>query len=178
VFFLLTTDDNEMLSTIRSRCQMFYFSLVSAAVITAGLIKLGYTEALAVEAAKLSWGRPGRGVALATDDALRNNFNTEVERWQKIEGEPYYKKIKAVEDLFNEKVDNLRTSEKLSNALQTWMVLWREKMLAKAEDGAHKSNGLSLLEMAGLLDSFKQGQVLLAQNINPRLIVEQILLKV
>lgn len=178
VFFLLTTDDNELLGTIRSRCQMFYFSLVDNAVITTGLKELGYADTLCAEAANLSWGRPGRAIMLTTDDDLRNSFNHEVERWQKITGEPFYKKIKAVEDLFNEKTDNLRTSEKLSNALQTWMVLWRAKMLAKAEDSSSKNSSLSLLEMAGLLDSFKQGQVLLAQNINPRLVVEQILLKV
>ncbi len=178
VFFLLTTDDNQLLPTIRSRCQMFYFSLAESAVIEAGLKELGFAETLSVESAKLSWGRPGRAVMLATDDDLRNSFNHEVERWQKIEGEPFYKKIKAVEDLFNEKVDNVRTSEKLSNALQTWTVLWREKMVAKVGDSYGKSSGLSLLEMARLLDSFKQGQVLLAQNINPRLIVEQILLKI
>lgn len=176
VFFLLTADDNELLATIRSRCQMFYFSLVNDKTIEDGLIKSGYVPALAAEAAKLSWGRPGRGVMLATNDELRSNFNREVERWQKIEGQPYYKKIKAVEDLFNEKVDNIRTSEKLTNALETWIVLWREKILNKVAAG--ETGGLSLLEMAGLMDSFKQGRVLLAQNINPRLIIEQILLKV
>lgn len=176
VFFLLTADDNELLATIRSRCQMFYFSLVNDKTIEDGLIKSGYAPALAAEAAKLSWGRPGRGVMLATNDELRSNFNREVERWQKIEGQPYYKKIKAVEDLFNEKVENIRTSEKLANALETWIVLWREKILNKVAAG--ETGGLSLLEMAGLMDSFKQGKVLLAQNINPRLIIEQILLKV
>ena len=177
VFFLLTTDDNELLSTIRSRCQMFYFSLVDIKVIEDGLVKAGYGEAVAEASAKLSWGRPGRAVMLATDDGLRKNFNAEIERWQKIAGAPFYKKIKAVDDLFNEKTDNLRTSEKLSGALETWIVLWREKILDKM-DNPQKNNGLSLLEMAGLIDNFKKAQILLAQNINPRLIVEEILLKV
>lgn len=174
VFFLLTTDDNELLSTIRSRCQMFYFSLVASKTIEKGLLKAGYDSALATEAAKLSWGRPGRAIMLAVDDKLRNQFNFEVERWKKIEGQPYYKKIKAVEDLFDEKVDNIRTSEKLSNALEIWTLLWREKILDKVVVGENGSP--SLLDMAKLLDNFKQGQDLLAQNINPRLIIEQILL--
>lgn len=173
VFFLLTTDDNEMLSTIRSRCQMFYFSLVDLNIIEAGLKELGYSSA--EEAAKLSWGRPGRAAMLATNEELRKNFNAETERWQKITGAPYYKKIKAVEDLFNEKTDNLRTSEKLANALQVWTMLWRDKILEKINGG---KNNLSLLEMLALVDSFKKGQTLLSQNINPRLIVEQILLKI
>lgn len=173
VFFLLTSDDSELLPTIRSRCQMFYFSLVDAKAVEAGLIKLGYAEALAAESAKLAWGRPGRAVMLATNDELRNNFNAEAERWQKIEDAPYYQKIKAVEDLFNEKTDNLRTSEKLSSALETWTVLWREKILEQI-----KNSNSSALATVGLIDNFKKAQILLAQNINPRLVVEQILLSI
>lgn len=179
VFFLLTTDDNALLPTIRSRCQMFYLALTDIPAIAAGLVKMGYPDALAAEAAKLSWGRPGRAVMLVADDELRKNFNAEAERWQKIVGEPFYKKIKAVEDLFNEKTDNLRTGEKIANALETWMVLWREKILEKITTGGeNKNSGPSLSEMAGLLDSFKKAQILLAQNINPRLIIEQVLLTI
>jgi replication-associated recombination protein RarA len=177
VFFLLTTDDNELLATIRSRCQMFYFASVGIKVIETGLLNLGYNPALAAESAKLSWGRPGRAVALASDDNLRKIFNNEVDRWQKISGAPFYKKLKVVEDLFNEKIDNFRTSEKLSSALETWTVLWREKFLERISN-PEKKQGMSLLEMAELIDSFKKSQVLLAQNINPRLVIEQILLKV
>lgn len=175
VFFLLTSDDSELLPTIRSRCQMFYFSAVAEKTIQSGLVKLGFTEALSAESAKLSWGRPGRAIMLAGSEESRKNFNDEIERWQKIEGAPFYQKIKAVEDLFNEKTDNLRTSEKLSNALETWTVLWRARILDTIDGGGQSS---SLAQMAGLVDSFKKAQILLSQNINPRLVVEQVLLKI
>lgn len=178
VFFLLTSDDGELLSTIRSRCQMFYFPLIDVKIIEAELLKLGYDANLASEAAKMSWGRPGRAVALAADENLRNQFKVEVARWEKIEGAPFYEKIKAMDDLFNEKIDNIRTSEKLDGAIRTWTVLWREKFLDKMQNKFDKKNDLSLTEMADLIDSFKKAQVLLSQNINPRLIIEQILFKV
>lgn len=174
VFFLLTSNDGELLSTIRSRCQMFYFSLVDAKLIEVGLESLGYNQDLVAEAAKLSWGRPGRAVALASDDILLSSFKKETERWQKLISQPYYKKIEAVEDLFNEKLDNLRTSEKLSNVLEIWTVVWREKMLEQIKNNSHQDS--ALLAMAKLVDSFKKAQELLAHNINPRLIIEQILL--
>lgn len=174
VFFLLTTDDNALLPTIRSRCQMFYFSLVNDKIIQDGLVKLGFSAALATESAKLAWGRPGRAVALAASDELRQSFNTEIARWQKIEGAPFHQKIKAVEDLFDDKKDSIRASEKLSSALETWTVLWRDRILDKIDKEGDKK--YSLAEMVGLIDSFKKSQVLLAQNVNPRLVVEQILL--
>ncbi len=175
VFFLLTSDDSALLPTIRSRCQMFYFSLVNENEIEAGLIKLGYSQALSAESAKISWGRPGRAIMLAGSEESRKNFNAEIERWQKIENAPFYQKIKAVEDLFNEKVDNLRTSEKISNALETWTVLWRARILDTMNAGG---GGASLSQMASLIDSFKKAQILLSQNMNPRLVVEEILLKI
>ncbi len=175
VFFLLTSDDSGLLPTIRSRCQMFYFSLVDGKAIENGLIKLGYDSALATESAKLSWGRPGRAIMLASDNEMRQNFNAEIERWQKIEAAPFYQKIKAVEDLLDDKKDPIRASEKLSSALETWMVLWRGRILDTIGVGA-KKNRLSLSQMANLIGSFKKAQILLAQNINPRLVVEQILL--
>lgn len=173
VFFLLTSDDSALLPTIRSRCQMFYFSLVSEEEIEAGLVKLGFSQALSAESAKISWGRPGRAIMLAGSEESRKNFNAEIERWQKIENAPFYQKIKAVEDLFNEKVDNIRTSEKISNALETWTVLWRRRILDTMNAGG---GGASLSQMANLIDSFKKAQILLSQNMNPRLVVEQVLL--
>ena len=173
VFFLLTSDDSELLPTIRSRCQMFYFSSVDIKVIEDGLIKLGYDGALAAESAKLSWNRPGRAVTLASDEDLRKIFNNEIDRWQKIAGQPFYKKIKAVEDLLDDKKDSIRVSEKLNQTIETWIVLWREQILEQI-----KNNNPALLATAGLVDSFKKAQILLAQNINPRFVVEQILLSV
>ena len=175
VFFLLTSDDSALLPTIRSRCQMFYFSLVDIKVIESGLIQLGYREALSAESAKLSWGRPGRAIMLADSEESRINFNAEIERWQKIENAPFHQKIKAVEDLFNEKIDNLRTSEKLSNALETWTVLWRGRILDTIDAGGATA---SLSQMAALIASFKKAKILLSQNTNPRLVVEQVLLSV
>ena len=106
--------------------------------------------------------------------AYDQSLNGEVERWQKITNAPYYQKVKAVEDLFNEKIDNIRVSEKLARALETWMVLWRDKILGKID--MEEKNGPSLLQIAGLLDSFQKARILLAQNINPKLVIEQILL--
>ena len=45
-----------------------------------------------------------------------------------------------------------------------------------ARDDKQKNDNLSLLQIAGLIDSFKKAQVLLSQNVNSRLILEQILL--
>lgn len=182
VFFLLTSDDGKLLPTIRSRCQVFYFSPVDTKTIEAGLVKLGYDSTLAAEAARMSWSRPGRAIVLAGNENLRNDFYQEAQRWQKMENTPYYKKIKETEGLFGDSESwqtNTRQAEKLFHVLETWTILWREKILDKIENNVgNKNSGLSLLEMRELVDNFKNAQTLLAQNVNPRLVIEQILLKI
>ncbi|MBI2037755.1 MAG: hypothetical protein HYT15_02385 [Candidatus Magasanikbacteria bacterium] len=179
VFFLLVADDSKLLSTIRSRCQIIYFPLVSESEIEQDLIKLGNDKKIASEAAKLSWGRPGRAIDLCADPALHGQFKGEVERWEQIVDQPFFKKIKGVDNLFNDKDESTRTGEKLQGVLETWTVLWRDVMLDKLANRDNKiisKSKLSLSQMVGLIDNFKKSQALLAQNINPKLVIEQILL--
>ncbi len=177
VFFLLTTDDDELLLTIRSRCQMFYFSLVSVKDIETGLVKLGYSEALSAESAKLSWGRPGRAIMLVSDGESRKSFNAEMERWQNIINQPFFKKIKSLEDLLDDKTNSLRAGEKLSDATETWSVMWRNKMLEKIfAASADNSGDLSIKQIASLINSFSAAKALLTQNVNSKMVAEQVLL--
>ncbi len=181
IFFLLTADDSRLLSTIRSRCQMIFFSLVSKKEIVDGLVRLGYDRMLAEEAARLSWGKPGRAIEICQNEELKNNFNQEIDRWRTIVSSPFYKKMKAMEDLLGEasKTETVRTSEQLQTTLETWSVIWRNNLLDatyKKENNLVNKSGLSLIQMASLIDNFKKSQLLLSQNVNPKLIIEQLFL--
>lgn len=173
VFFLLTTDDNALLPTIRSRCQMFYFSLLDKDEIESGLREMGYEEKVAKESAGLSWGRPGKAINLVEDAVLRKSYGQEIERWNTIVSAPFYKRMEVISDLFGDKTDTIRSKDKVLGALEVWMILWRDVMLKKI---SLPNNKLSTNDIAKLIDEFKKARVLLNQNINPKLIIEQILL--
>jgi hypothetical protein len=189
VFFLLTEDDSKLLPTIRSRCQMVFFSLVNDSEIENRLVALGYDKKMAKESADLAWGKPGRAIDLCADSDLKNSFSFELTRWEKIISSPFYKKVKEIEDLFKEGAPeviaksgvNTRSAEKIFETIETWSVIWRNVILdklAKKENPITAKSNLSLVQMVGLVDTFKKSQVLLAQNINPKLVVEQILLSI
>lgn len=179
LFFLLTTDDNALLPTIRSRCQMFYFPLVGEKEIETSLQKMGFEKPVSDDAAKLSWGRPGRAIDLASDEDLRQNYSQEIERWTKIAENPFFKKMELMNDLLGEKTDAIRGRNKIQKAIEIWIMIWREAMLAKLKnDSIHKfAVKFSTIGISELIDDFKRAQVLLGQNINPKLLIEQILLK-
>lgn len=189
VFFLLTEDDSKLLPTIRSRCQMVFFPLINKKEIADGLVSLGYDKNIAKESADLAWGKPGRAIDLCADEDLKNSFSFELTRWATIVSSPFYKRVKEIEDLFKESTPeavaksgvNTRSAEKIFETLETWSVIWRDVMLdklAKKENSITAKNNLSLAQIVCLVDSFKKSQVLLAQNINPKLVVEQILLSI
>ncbi len=183
VFILLTEDDGRLLSTIRSRCQMIFFSLISEREIVDGLKKIGYTQVVAEDAASLSWGKPGKAIAICRDQELKNSFNEEINRWSVIVNSPFYKKMKAVEDLLGEpaKADAVRTSEQLQIVLEVWSVIWRNNLLdvvSGKENDLLSQSHLSAIKIVGLIDIFKESQKLLSKNINPKLVIEQILLAV
>lgn len=177
VFFLLTADDNELLPTIRSRSQMFYFLPVVIGEIEKGLVELGHNSAKAAEAAALSWGRPGRAIQMAEEESFNQSFKSEMIRWQNIVNQPFFKKLKLLEDLFDEKTDNIRTAEKLTDALEIWSVLWRnkmrEKVFAKSDDNP---GDLSVARIASLINYFNTAKSLLSQNVSPKLVAEKMLL--
>jgi len=181
MFFLLTVDDSALLPTIRSRCQMFYFPLVGKEEIKSSLVKMGYSEAVAEEAAKFSWGRPGRAVELAFDDDLRKSYNQEIERWTKIIPSPFFKKMELVDDFFGDKMDAVRGRDKIQRALDIWIMIWRDVMLDKMQNSsatpAIGKIDLSAADISSLIDDLHNAQILLGRNINPKLLIEQILLK-
>jgi DNA polymerase-3 subunit delta' len=186
VFFLLTDNEQALLSTIRSRCQLFFFNLVANSEIKSGLRQLGHEEELAAEVATLSWGRPGRAITLAGDPDLLAQIKIEKQRWEKMIDVPFYKKLKAIEDLFTEKHDSMKRLYELQKVLDVWMMLWRDLLLERAGQvhnntpSKYFNNSVSLpqREISNFITSLGETKVLLAQNINPQLLFEQLLLKV
>ena len=185
VFFLLTNDDSKLLPTIKSRCQMIYFPLVLENEIKSGLVGLGYAKEIAAEAAELAWGRPGLAITLCTNEEAVTNARNELKRWETIVAEPFYKKLTAVEDLLGDeeknKISTVRTGEKLQDVLEIWQVLWRNILLDKLFNKENKiiaKANMPITKIVRMIDLFRSSQVLLGQNVNPKLVMEQILLQV
>lgn len=179
IFFLLTTDDNALLPTIKSRCQMFYFALAGEDEIKTDLEKMGYEGQTASDAAKLSWGRPGRAKDLASDEILLHKYRQEIERWAEMIKSPFFKKMEILNDLLGDKTDAMRAKEKLHDVLEIWIMIWRDAMLAKLSGGPEiiGGNRLSAGEISSLIDDLRGAGIMLDQNINPKLVIEQIILK-
>lgn len=178
VFFLLTVDEKKLLPTIRSRCQFFYLAPVPASEIVAGLVANGEDRQRAELIAALAWGRPGRALNLSADKELFEINLKETERFRKMIGKPFFEKIKLTEDLFGDKTDGQRTRGHLREILDVWIVLWREVFAGRTEITADMSlQNYSAEQAARVIADLQQAKELLAQNIHPKLLLEQVFLK-
>jgi len=186
VIFLLTTDEQAILPTIRSRCQMIYFSLVSKENIAQGIMALGGSEEESELCAKLSWGRPGRAVELWHDEAKRNEYYAELQRLRTLIGAPFYSKLAIVEELFGKKDDDIQVKRgRWQNVLKIWQMVWRDALLykisasgsASGESDLFKYSTLSENKILGIIERLSQAEKLMGENINPRLLIEEAMLE-
>ncbi|MDD2758384.1 MAG: AAA family ATPase [Patescibacteria group bacterium] len=171
LIFLLTTNAKELPATVRSRCQTMEFTLVSESEILAGLAELGHAEEISAKAASAAWGRPGRAIGLLNEEGALEEYESELARWKKINHSPFYIKLAAVEDLFGDKEDAIRGRDRLRKILDLWIMFWRSELLTRPEKNGAK-------KIASVIDSLRNAQQMLGANIHPRLLIEQVLLKI
>lgn len=186
LMFLLTVNDMALPATVRSRCQIINFDLVSDEEILSGLKKMGFDAEAAEEAVLLSWGRPGRALRLLAEPDLLADYHKEFKRWTNFLKQPFYEKLKSVEDLFADK-DSVRNGDKIKKVLDIWIMLWREFLLRQMSHG-EKGRGRRMLpferpiempaeKILEIIDDLRAIQNFLNRNINPRLMLEHFFLK-
>jgi DNA polymerase-3 subunit delta' len=66
IFLVVAESEDDLPETVASRCRTVVFGRVSEAEIAAGLVALGVEEERAEQASRISGGRPGLAISLAT----------------------------------------------------------------------------------------------------------------
>lgn len=183
--FLLTEDDLALPPTIRSRAQLFYFSLVPERELRRGLESLGYLAREIDAAISFGAGRPGWAIAFLTDSELKGRWNREIGRLKGIMRQPFYAKLAAIEDMFGEKEgDSVKNREGLSKILEIWILFFRQLLLQK--NGADAAAVwkierpdlaiFSTRQLGSTIEGLMTARRLIEQNVHPRLLVEQLVL--
>jgi len=126
LLFLLSDDQNALLPTIRSRCEIFDLRSVARETIETLLVERGATPDRAGELSRMALGRPGWALRALTKPALAEEHLTDVEEalaW--LGGDDYRRLITAVQqaDRFGKHRND--TFERLT-VLQT---VWRDLIL-------------------------------------------------
>jgi DNA polymerase-3 subunit delta' len=166
ILFLITPDEQKLLPTIQSRCQMIYFSLVQDHTLNSYIDSHVSDAAHRERMKKYAHGMPGKVVSWIEEPESFDVYLNESNRFKNLLDKNFHEKIQSVEDLFGDKTDHIQAREHLQDVLAIWKIELHEQIV-------HNS-GSNLLAIESKISHAKK---LLAQNVHPRLLVEQILLE-
>lgn len=181
--FLLTTNDTELLPTIRSRCHMIRFSPVALTSIETHMRELGANEADAEELARLSRGLPGLAISWYHTSDTFTRYKEEVRRFADLFQKTFHQKVALVDDVFGDKSDAIGTRDEIKDTLAIWRLLLRDMWVT---DQGKKDLAIHRLVPAPITRAqFMEIDAHIAyalrmidKNIHPRLLIEQILLHI
>ncbi len=146
-FVLITTHEEGMLPTIRSRCRLVEFRLLPAMDVEAALTAAGVEPVRASLLARLSGGRIGWAITAVGDPSLLERRADRLEQARAIPEMSIAERMRLAEKLSD---DFKRDREPVFALLAAWLAWWRDLLLvqAGAEDGVANSDLLPQLRQA------------------------------
>jgi DNA polymerase-3 subunit delta' len=180
VLFLLVSDEQNVLLTIKSRCQMLYLQRVSSDLILNYLESSGIDKNKSLKIVEYALGLPGLAISFASNDSVLEDYENEVLRFESFIGKSFYDKIKIAETLFSDKEDHIAARDRLLWILQ----LWRKLILnhLRCQNGrknfsAHNSDAnWSRCNFLKVDERIRTAEENILNNVHPRLLIENILL--
>lgn len=197
IIILLVADENNLPATILSRGQILYFQPVPAAVIYDYLIKnYGASRSLAKDLANLALGRPLAAVRLLQNPEAYRTYLERAESWLASLTRDTNGRWQALNQFFNDKTWSKQAVESATDILNMAEGLARDLLLLNlgqpdrlqfsvlapalqktltslAAAGDEQNAALAILKQLRLI---AQAREYLAANVNPRLVLEQIMI--
>src|SRR3989344_4151934 len=164
-----------VLPTIRSRSQLMRFGLVSEEILKNGLKQLNFPKPATAEVVPLSLGRPGKAIELLQDAEKLAALKQRQGMLRQMLGSTLQENISTVEKIFKDKKEMTREKEKVKELIDSWQVIFRGMLLNPNEQNFSKStwNSGKIIQALKIL---QQTRGLLRTNVQPRLLLEQIIL--
>lgn len=177
IIFLLTTDEQVLLPTIRSRVQCIYVQPLSENELAIALKNQGYDEEVIKRVLPFAAGRPGVALKLLREDDSLKIYEQELQRLEKIIGQPFYAKIALVEDLFGDSDDHIRGREKLIETLELWILWWKRQLELRATGAVTSlTSAFTTIRISTIIDNIFWTRQMLRKNIHPRLLIEHLIM--
>jgi DNA polymerase III subunit delta' len=192
VVIILTITDFEILpKTIFSRSQILRFRTVSSDDIYDDLIKNhGAQRSQAKNFSRLAAGRPALALKFLEDKGYYENYKISVDTFGKIVNRDINQGFKAIENILGPSIKGQDAVKLAGGIIDVWQNLTRDLMLIElnlADLAQHqaftnelaalknKFNFKALLSLIGVL---KQAKEYISANVNPKLVLEDILINI
>ena len=184
---ILTADAREsLLETIASRCEMVRLRPMPIGDLAKELQKMhGLSEEESRKLSQLAGGRVGTALSYLRDEDLLEKVHNALEQLEELLSLNLRGRLKYVEKLQRAKG---QARETYSFLIATWLTFWRDVLICSEASEVPLVNlakealiqrfaaGLSLQRVAGILKQHEEALTMLDKYVNPRLILENLLL--
>lgn len=188
VIILCVKTLENILPTIISRCQIINFSRVSREEILEKLIKSDITKEEAINYTHLSFGRPGIALNFLHSKETFEDYKIETEKCIKLLSASLADRFLEVENYFSSKIDAQERRDNLDKILLIWSSFFRDLIYIKNNCSDEISNifiknnleklslNFSNKQALRIFNSIENSKKYLLNNVNPRLVFENLVL--
>ncbi len=182
IIFLLCENDQALLPTIRSRAQLLFMNIVAPEVLQAALIEQGAPPDQAQAITMAAWGRPGRALYFLDHPEALAEYDRQRADWTRLREQSFFERATEALKLIPDSDEGVRGREELEQVLAAWEVFFREALLQTVGGvPVHKKTTVSTavtspINTVHLIDQLSEARRLLRANVNPGLIIDNLLL--
>ncbi|MBU3918904.1 hypothetical protein KKC63_03320 [Patescibacteria group bacterium] len=171
LIILIAELKDQLLSTITSRCQLIRFSTLSKQDIGQFLDSKDLDDSDKKMALWLSFGKMGRVIDYLDKKEERAIQKNKIKEIRELIGAPIYEKFALAEKLS-------KNRNELLPSLEVWLHYFREVLLKKLKKEKIKKE-YSFNDLKEIINAVERTKYVLTQtNVNPRLALENLLLKI
>lgn len=190
IIILIASKINLIPLTIISRCQVLKFNLVSNKKIFDHLMKMGKSKKEAHDLANLCQGKPGLAVSYTQDSSLLEDYQENINNLLEIIKSSIREKFNIIDKIIPKKTTFSEMNESLISTMEAWSLLYRDLLLIKSQNSSSITNLFiknklfnlakyyKLAQLKRLLKNFEEVKKLLSQNINPKILLENLVLNI
>lgn len=186
ILILIANDSDKILPTIRSRCQIIQFLPATKKEIADYFLNFSAKSNLSQTLANLSQGRPGIAIKFFNKQDLLERHNQQTELFLDLINQNLVEKFKAISEIINFKNESDNNILVLEDLLNKWTLALRDIILIKNRTAQFVANQPLLKKMENIkfnqrsaidwLSAIDRAKNNLRQNINPKLILENLVL--
>ncbi len=171
LFILIAESKDQLLETIASRCEPIKFSALPRKELARFLQSQKLSDSEKKMALWLSFGKPGRLLNYVNRKEEQRNQKKRLKEIRELLSAPLYKRFALAEKLS-------KNRNELLPSLEVWLHYFREVLFKKLKGGKIKKN-YSFDELKEIINAAERTKFVLTQsNVNPRLALENFLLKI
>lgn len=171
LIILIAQSPNQLLDTIVSRCQLIRFNFLSKDILSSYLNKQNLKEEEKRIALWFSFGKPGRMINYLEQKEVKEFQKRALGEIKEMTKAPLFERFKTAKQLSENRRDALRV-------LEIWLHYFREILLKKLNKEKMRKD-YSFEDLKEVIEGIERTKyVLNNSNVNPRLALEFLLLKI